>query len=159
MMSFDRSQPAQLTLRPLRLDADISSLLSLLRVLYPSIEESLLLSRIRAIQHQGWSCNLALERIASHDVVVGLAGYWVQTRICYGRYLYVDHFIVSDHARSRGVGAAMWDALETSARSAECERIVLDTFIANSVAQRFWMNRGCHIVGFHFGKHLSRGVI
>lgn len=153
-MSQIKIQECAIKLRPLKLSQDQSSLLAQLRVLYQSIDDATLLSRLAEVQQHGWDCIAATKQCGDSEVVLGVTGYWIQTRLCYGKYLYIDHFIVSMEDRRNGVGAIMWTELERIARSFGCERIVLDTFVTNSVAQHFWMNRGCTIVGFHFGKAL-----
>jgi ribosomal protein S18 acetylase RimI-like enzyme len=144
----------KIALRPLRIPQDRASLLTYLRLLYQSIDETTLLARLAEVQQHGWECIVAVEHCEDTEKVLGLTGYWLQTRMCYGKYLYVDHFIVSTENRCSGVGGIMWNQLECIARDSSCERIVLDTFVTNSVAQRFWMNHGCSVVGFHFGKAL-----
>jgi ribosomal protein S18 acetylase RimI-like enzyme len=154
-MSQIKIQESTVTLRSLKLPQDQPSLLAQLRVLYQSIDQATLLSRLAEVQRHGWECIVAIRQRGDAEVVLGVAGYWIQTRLCYGKYLYIDHFIVSTEDRCNGVGGIMWMELERIARNFGCERIVLDTFVTNSVAQRFWMNRGCTIVGFHFGKALQ----
>ena len=86
--------------------------------------------------------------------MVGISGFSIQNRFSYGRFLYVDHFIVSGGERGRGVGQRMYQELERIARERGCERTVLDVLVTNAVAQRFWMNQGCYMEGLHFGKPL-----
>ncbi|MES2939431.1 MAG: GNAT family N-acetyltransferase [Pseudomonadota bacterium] len=144
-------------LRPLRFPRDQEAFLLHLRALYPSIAEDTLLRRLDDVEAGGWECIGAFEEGEGRAEVqmLGMSGYWIQNRFCYGRYLYVDHFIVGDDERGRGLGQLLWHALERIARERGCERIVLDTFVTNAVAQRFWMNQGCRIVGLHFGKPLD----
>ena len=111
----------------------------------------LLRARMGEVQGAGWECIGAF----SGEALLGIGGYWIQHRFCYGRYLYVDHFIVDGGERGHGLGKRMWQEMERIARARGCERIVLDTFVTNAVAQRFWMDQGCKIVGFHFGKPLD----
>lgn len=142
-------------LRPLTFPQDEETFLGHLRALYPSIPEYTLRARLEGIRDAGWECIGAFTTDAQgRDTMVGMSGYWILNRFCYGRYLYVDHFIVDGGGRGRGLGRRMWEALERIARERGCERMVLDTFVTNSVAQRFWMNQGCRIVGLHFGKPL-----
>jgi ribosomal protein S18 acetylase RimI-like enzyme len=142
-------------LRPLKFSGDEEPFFSYLRTLYPSISECTLRSRLEDIRDAGWECIGAFGHDAQgRETMIGMSGYWIMIRFCYGRYLYVDHFIVDKCGRGRGLGQQLWESLERIARERDCERIVLDTFVTNSVAQRFWMNQGCQIVGLHFGKQL-----
>lgn len=143
-----------IVLRPLAFPQDEAAFMAHLRALYPSISEDTLRIRLENVRQGSWECIVALEGNGAAKMA-GMSGYWIQHRLCYGRFLYVDHFIVSDVVRSRGVGNLMWRELERIARESGCTRIVLDTYVTNSVAQRFWMNQGCNVVGFHFGKPLE----
>ncbi|MCW5731091.1 MAG: GNAT family N-acetyltransferase [Alphaproteobacteria bacterium] len=153
-MSGAHSPKDAVVLRPLALPQEQTTLVAQLRVLYPSIDEVTLLGHLANVRQLGWECIVAVAQGGEAGAVVGLSGYWIHVRLCYGKYLYVDHFIVAGGERRRGVGRIMWRELERIAHEHGCERIVLDTFVTNSVAQRFWMNQGCGIVGFHFGKQL-----
>lgn len=142
-------------LRPLELPQDQAALLAQLRALYPSIDEATLLRRLVDVRLGNWECITAVLQGGSPHAMSGLCGYWIQARLCYGKYLYVDHFIVNSEERCQGIGRIMWYELERIARERGCERIVLDTFITNSVGHRFWMSKGCSIAGLHFGKALG----
>jgi len=146
---------AEASVRPLRFPQDFEPFLAHLKVLYPSIGEDVLRRRFDRVQAEGWKC-IGTFTFGDGDpaMMIAMCGFWIQHRFCYGRYLYVDHFIVADADRGRGVSSQLWESLEQIARDNGCERIVLDTFVTNSRAQRFWMNRGCQIVGLHFGKPL-----
>lgn len=143
-----------IVLRPVAFPKDETAFMAHLRVLYPSIPVDTLRMRLDDVRQGTWECIVAIEGDDAANVA-GMTGYWIQHRLCYGRFLYVDHFIVSNGLRSRGVGKRIWQELERIARERGCTRIVLDTFVTNSVAQRFWMNQGCSVVGFHFGKPLE----
>jgi ribosomal protein S18 acetylase RimI-like enzyme len=81
---------------------------------------------------------------------VGLTGYWLNTRIYCGKYLYIDHFIIKPGNRSRGVGAQLLSYVRALADHYQCEQVCLDTFVSNSMAQSFWTRHGFSIVGFHY---------
>lgn len=140
--------------RPLELPQDQPALLTHLRALYSSIDDAMLLRRLAEVRQGGWECIAAVTQRAGGELMLGLSGYWIQARLCYGKYLYVDHFIVTEEERCRSVGRIMWRELERIAHQHGCKRIVLDTHVTSTLAQRFWMNQGCGIVGFHFGKQL-----
>lgn len=156
-MTDAHSDTESVLLRPIVFPRDQAAFMTLLSALYPSIPEDTLQMRLHKVREGSWECIGAFTGDGP-ETMVGMSGYWIQHRLCYGRFLYVDHFIVSNEERTRGVGKRMWQRLEQTARERGCERIVLDTFVTNSVAQRFWMNQGCGIVGFHFGNSLQRGT-
>lgn len=134
-----------LTIRELRPD-ELHWTFALLSTFYPSLTKDVLLSRLEAITVLNWRCVGVFEGAD----LVGLSGYWLNTRIYCGKYLYIDHFIIEGGHRCRGVGAQLLDYLKTLARDQGCEQVCLDTFVTNSLAQSFWSRHGFGIVGFHY---------
>lgn len=86
--------------------------------------------------------------------VAGLAGYRLQENLIYGRFIYVDDLVVSSRVRSRQIGQRLLDAVRGEARRLGCNRLVLDTGLANSMAQRFYFRQGLLSTGLHFGQSL-----
>jgi GNAT superfamily N-acetyltransferase len=143
-----------LSIKPLASDADLEKIWPLLARLYSSLDIRTLRARLQAVKSAGWRCAGLFAGEDDSEGLVALAGYWITTRFCYGKYLYVDHFIVADHLRRAGLGRTLLTFLHDTAQGEGCERIVLDTFVANDSAHRFWFDCGFKIVGFHFGKSL-----
>ena len=86
--------------------------------------------------------------------VRALAGYRVQENLLYGRFLYVDDLVTSAGARGQRFGASLIDALRKEAREQACSHLVLDTALANSLGQRFYLRQGLLAVGMHFRQAL-----
>jgi GNAT superfamily N-acetyltransferase len=89
---------------------------------------------------------------------VAIAGYWVTTKFYCGRYLELDNVIVNQTIRSKGIGKFVCDRLEEEARKFGCTTVVLDTYVKNDKAHKFYMREGYRIVGFHFIKDLMKSV-
>ncbi|TFW29722.1 GNAT family N-acetyltransferase [Duganella callida] len=87
--------------------------------------------------------------------VVALAGYRYQENTVYGRFLYVDDLVSAESHRSRRWGARLLDRLTHYARDAQCVRLVLDTALTNSQAQRFYFREGLVMTSVRFGKALE----
>ncbi|WP_338758935.1 GNAT family N-acetyltransferase [Massilia sp. METH4] len=83
-----------------------------------------------------------------------LAGYRVQENLIYGRFLYVDDLVTSARARGQGLGARLIGALREEAREQACSHLVLDTGLANALAQRFYYRQGLLGAGMHFRQPL-----
>jgi GNAT superfamily N-acetyltransferase len=141
--------------RPVVFPRDEAAFMAHLRALYPSINEATRYARLEEVRQGTWACIGAFAGDAKRTMV-GAAGYWIQNRLCWGRFLYVDFFIVSRRERCFGVGRHMWKELERVARDHGCRRIILDTAKFDSPARRFVMKLGCSILGLSFGKTLSR---
>jgi GNAT superfamily N-acetyltransferase len=89
------------------------------------------------------------------DTVVGLAGYRFQENLLYGRFVYVDDLVVHHKARSQRLGERLLDAVRDEARRVGCHRLLLDTGLANALAQRFYFRQGLLATGLHFGQPLE----
>ncbi|WP_277759956.1 GNAT family N-acetyltransferase [Pseudomonas sp. A34-9] len=136
---------ASVTIRVLQ-DYELPMTLGLLSTFYPDLNKDLLLERLKTVAKLNWQCVGVFEEAE----LVGLTGYWLNTRIYCGKYLYIDHFIIKLGNRSRGVGAQLLNHVRALADHYQCEQICLDTFVTNSMAQSFWTRHGFSIVGFHY---------
>jgi GNAT superfamily N-acetyltransferase len=58
---------------------------------------------------------------------------------------------ISSRIESRGVGAALLDAVIHAAREAECDRLMLTTSNDNVRALQFYQKRGWRLCGIHAG--------
>ena len=85
---------------------------------------------------------------------VGLSGYWVNAKLYSGKYLEVDNFVVDEAFRSAGVGKLLLDWMEQEARQLKCDTVMLDAYVTNSAAHRFYFREGFHIKSYHFYKSI-----
>ncbi len=133
-------------IRPLVTDADHLGLLAVLHDWY-GIDTATLSSRLDAVRQGGWQ-GVGMFASASGRLL-GVAGWWIETRLCHGRYLYVDHFVVIEAQRRLGLGRELLAYLGRLARQQRCERIILDVARSNEAAQAFWQREGFTAVGLH----------
>lgn len=91
-------------------------------------------------------------------VVVALAGYRFQENLVYGPFLYVDDLVVTSTQRGKRWGERLLAALEQVAAQAGCARLVLDTGMANALAQRFYFRQGMLTGSLRFGKAIGVGA-
>ena len=133
-------------IRELDPSADRAGILELLGEIYPRLEPRTLADRLDVIGPSGWRCAGGFV----DGRLVALTGFWVQTRFYCGRYLYIDHFVVTARLRSLGLGEQLLSHMHDIAVAEGCEQTCLDTFIANEAAQRFWRREGYTEVGLHF---------
>ncbi|WP_215844894.1 GNAT family N-acetyltransferase [Candidatus Pantoea bituminis] len=125
---------------------EILMTLPLLLQLYPNLSIEMLTSRLEVIRELNWAC----VGVFQDRNLVGISGYWINTRFYCGSYLYIDHFIVDAAFRDAGVGTLMIQELKDIAVRNQCSHICLDTFTGNSQAQHFWARHKFDIVGFHY---------
>ena len=131
--------------------ADLSTILPLVQVLNPALDEALLATRLNEMVGQGYQCAGAYDG----DMLVGVCGIWVATRFYCGKYLEPDNVVVHPDYRSRGVGQALMAWVYDYARSLNCEVVELNSYVASPRAHKFYFNEGFQILGFHFQKRLD----
>lgn len=130
--------------------SDIAACFALMQQLRPHLaSEAAFVAQIARQQATGYRL------LVAGETPVGLAGYRAMENTIYGKFIYVDDLVVAETGRRSGVGARLLDAVETEARALGCVRLVLDTGLANSFAQRFYFRWGMLAGGLHFGKALT----
>ena len=55
---------------------------------------------------------------------------------------------------SKGIGEALVKWMEAEARAQGCKLLMLDAYVENFKAHRFYYRQGFHARGFHYLKHL-----
>ncbi|WP_210462268.1 GNAT family N-acetyltransferase [Rufibacter roseolus] len=89
------------------------------------------------------------------DTCLGLSGYWMGTKLYSGKYLEIDNFVVDEQYRSKGIGKMLVDWLTDEASKNQCETMMLDAYVVNNAAHKFYLREGFVIKGFHFLKRLA----
>ena len=93
--------------------------------------------------------------VVQENQTVGLAGFWIGTKLWSGKYLELDNVVVHQDFRSQKIGSIMTNYLNQKAIAENCNMIVLDAFTTNFGAHKFYMNHGYVPKGFHFVKFLN----
>ena len=86
---------------------------------------------------------------------IGLAGLWIGNKLWCGKYLELDHIVVSKKWRSKGVGTLMINYAKSLAKTKGCSSIGLDSFTHNHGSHRFFYREGFIARGFHFVHELN----
>ncbi|OZI68573.1 GNAT family N-acetyltransferase [Bordetella genomosp. 1] len=132
-------------------DNDLLACHGLMRELRPHLDDAdAFLARCRRQQAQDWH----LLAVWEDGAPLALAGYRFQENMIYGRFVYVDDLVVSAPQRGAGWGAKLLDEVARIAREYACARLVLDTGLSNSLAQRFYFRRGLLTSAIRFGQDL-----
>lgn len=93
--------------------------------------------------------------VVQENQTVGLAGFWIGTKLWSGKYLELDNVVVHQDFRSQKIGSIMTNYLNQKAIAENCNMIVLDAFTTNFGAHKFYMNHGYVPKGYHFVKFLN----
>ncbi|WP_278486400.1 GNAT family N-acetyltransferase [Achromobacter insolitus] len=140
------------TLRHLETPQELRACLPLMRELRPHLGESDdFIERVARMRGQGYRLLAAMDAAQA----VALAGYRLQENLVYGRFLYVDDLVVANGRRGERWGASLLQALDATARDSGCARLVLDTGLANALAQRFYFRAGLLTSAIRFSKSLE----
>ncbi|GAB3525872.1 hypothetical protein GCM10027443_00410 [Pontibacter brevis] len=89
-----------------------------------------------------------------HGNCVGLSGFWISAKLYSGKYLEADNFVVDAAHRSGGIGKLLSDWMLEEAQRHRCDTLMLDAYVTNSAAHRFYFREGFHVKSFHFFKSL-----
>lgn len=131
-------------------------LLVIMQELYPSLtRESYSNDLDEMLQNNHYGQLAAFD----NGTCVGIAGFWIGTKLWCGRYLEIDNLVVSDKARSKGVGKAMFEYLSRKAEEYKCNMMSLDSYTYNFKAHKFFYNEGYAPRGFHFIRFLNEDQI
>lgn len=90
-----------------------------------------------------------------NDDCVGLSGFWVNTKLYCGRYIEMDNVIVDAAHRSTGIGKILADWIVEKGRAEGCQVAMLDAYVQNKHAHRFYHREGYSILGFHMLRSLE----
>lgn len=132
------------------LKEEITPFLPLLQQLSPTLTAE----RLDMMLDDMLAHDYRLLAVWSENRCVGVSGFWVSTKIYSGRYLEMDNVVVDAEWRSKGVGKCMSDFLTEWARNEGCRFLMLDAYIENEKAHRFYEREGFDKRGYHFLKKI-----
>ena len=131
----------------------VTRCLPVLRVLRPHLgPDEAIAAQLARQARQGYRL---LAVVAADGAVLALAGWRFQENTVYGRFLYVDDLVTLPDRRGDGLGERLIQALADEGRAAGCTRLVLDTGITNSAAQRFYYRQRLAIGALRFSMMLG----
>lgn len=88
--------------------------------------------------------------IENDGAVVSVAGFRLGECLAWGRFLYVDDLITTEHARGRGYAGKLMDWLVEFAQSCNCDEFHLDSGVQRFGAHRFYLGKRMDITSHHF---------
>ncbi|KAF1042192.1 MAG: Aminoalkylphosphonate N-acetyltransferase [Herbaspirillum frisingense] len=145
---------ADAALRHADTDADKRACYAVMRELRPHLQsEAEFMERIARAADESY--RMLAARDEPDGEVVALAGYRFQENLVYGKFLYVDDLVSAEGQRGKRWGERLLKALDAVAEEAGCARLVLDTGMANALAQRFYFRQGLVTGALRFGKAIG----
>ncbi|MEW6469898.1 MAG: GNAT family N-acetyltransferase [Bacteroidota bacterium] len=85
---------------------------------------------------------------------VGISGFWISTKFYCDKYIEPDNVVIDKDYRSRGIGKLLLDWLTEEGKRCGCRSIILDAYVENAPAHRFYFREGFIARGFHFLKKI-----
>lgn len=130
----------------------IAGSFAVMRELRPHIEDvDIYRERVERQQREGYRLLGAWQ----DGELSGLAGYRHLENLIYGRFTYIDDLVVRRSSQRSRLGAALIDEVRELAKADGRVMLVLDTGLANSLAQRFYFRNGLLARGLHFSQPLE----
>ncbi len=125
----------------------------LIRQLNPGMDRTMFERKLAAILK--WEPHYrAVGAFDDNGKMLAASGYWIGARFYSGVFMQMDNFVVDESLRNSGIGVKMLAWLEAEAKRHGCERIILDSYVENSISHKFYFKHGFTIAGFHFNKRL-----
>jgi len=131
----------------------LDAAVQVLRQLRPQFTQEALIAQI-GHQRATVGYQLAVACDAS-GAVLCVAGFVIQSKLAWGKSLYVDDLVTDAQARSAGAGQCMMDWLKAHARSLGCRQLHLDSGVQRFDAHRFYLREGFRIASHHFSLDLD----
>jgi len=90
-----------------------------------------------------------------NDIIIGVCGFWINTKIYTGKYIELDNVVVDTQIRNQNIGEQLCLKLLEIAEKEQCKVAMLDAYLENEAAHRFYERLGYRKKGFHFIKKLN----
>jgi GNAT superfamily N-acetyltransferase len=129
---------------------NIFDIIPLLNQLNEKTPEGILKERLLEMVAQNYECAIMYDKLK----IVGICGIWYMTRHYIGKSMEVDHVVIDNSYRSKGLGRIFFDWIYKHALSKGCEASELNAYVNNPKSHKFYYNEGYNIYGFHFLKVL-----
>jgi GNAT superfamily N-acetyltransferase len=126
----------------------IHSIIPLLRILDPKIEEQTLNERLEDMLAHNYEC----VGVYDGDELIGISGLWTLSKYYVGRHIEPDNVIIHPDHRSKGIGEQLMQWIYDYAKSKGCVATELNCYVSNSAGVAFWIKQGFRILGFHMQK-------
>jgi len=83
---------------------------------------------------------------------IGISGYWINAKLYSGKYLEMDNVVIDENYRSKGIGKLLCDWCLNKAKANNCQTVMLDAYLENEKAHKFYEREGFIKRGYHFLK-------
>ncbi len=132
-------------------ESNKTDIIPFLILLNQKIGEDILENRLTEMFTQGYKC----VGIFEGEKMIGISGLWMMTKYYVGKHIEPDNVIIHPDYRGSGVGDALMKWIYDYAISQGCIASELNCYVSNKAGQKFWINQGYNVIGFHYQKMLN----
>ena len=111
---------------------------------------SVLEARFQEMTTQNYECAVVYD----NEKLIGVTGLWFCTRHYSGKSVELDHVIIDENYRNKGLGKEFMIWIENYVKDKGYEAIELNTYVQNYPSHKFYYNLGFDILGYHFLKNI-----
>lgn len=123
----------------------------LVNQLQPWLKEEYYQSHLREMVKHNYSQVVVWE----NETPVGVSGIWINYKLYCGKYLEMDNVVVDNNYRNKGIGNLLYEKALEIAINENCRVMMLDAYLENTSAHRFYERNGFEKKGFHFIKKIE----
>lgn len=127
---------------------EMAASLSLIKQLTPDVNED----NYKKMLQEMVPHNYFQVGVYDKDKLVAISGYWIATKIYCGKYIEIDNFVVEEAYRSQKIGNMLVEWMLTEGKRNGCKAALLDAYVENFKAHRFYYRLGFIARGFHYLK-------
>lgn len=98
--------------------------------------------------------NYRMVGVFDNDKCVCAAGFWIGTRFYSGKFIQLDNLVTLPDYRSKGVGKMIVDYVKKIGKNEDCSRLLVDSYVENFDAHKFFFREGFIIRGYHLNYQL-----
>ena len=130
---------------------EINSIIPMVQELSENkVPNSVLEARFQEMTTQNYECAVVYD----NEKLIGVTGLWFCTRHYSGKSVELDHVIIDENYRNKGVGKEFMIWIENYVKDKGYETIELNTYVQNYPSHKFYYNLGFEILGYHFLKKI-----
>ena len=116
------------------------------------LQSSLTLEEYKSMLPQMLQYGYKQVAVFDNNKCIGVSGYWIGTKLYSGKYLEMDNVVIDENYRSKGIGKLLCDWCINKSKENNCKNVMLDAYLENEKAHKFYEREGFTKRGYHFIK-------
>ena len=131
-------------------NAEIYTIIPLLKILNGSIDDITLKLRLDEMITQGYKC----AGVYDDTRLIGIGGLWIVTKYYVGKHIEPDNVIIHPDYSNQGIGKILMQWIYDYGKHEGCVASELNCYFGNIEAHKFWENEGYVYIAKHFQRKL-----